>query len=141
MPRDLRLELIVQRTPQRKLQRRRPDTRTTPRNELAIAMLAQHIRIDAVRRDSGSRGQGAAQACRVERRAGAEDLGLGEPGELPREVGQDVNGVGDEEEDGVRGDGGHGTEYGGEDVEVAGEEGEPRFTCRLSVLDSPAACE
>lgn len=66
--------------------------------------------------------EGAAQAGGVEEGASAEDARGREVCELLGEVGKDVNGVGDQEEDGGGGEGGHVGDGGGEDGFVAADE-------------------
>ena len=85
-------------------------------------MLAQHVRVHAARRHACFFRQGAAQPSAVEEGAGAEDAGFGEVGVLLGEVGDYVDGVGDEQEDGVGAEGLHVAEGGLEDGFVFADE-------------------
>ena len=66
-------------------------------------MLARHVRVDVLGRNTGLARDKVAQAGGVEHRARTEDLVAGQSRELERHVGDDVNGVRDEHEAGVRG--------------------------------------
>ena len=107
---------------QRPADRDAADRARRPGDELRVAVLAQHVRVDGRGRHARVLGQQPAQPDRVEEGAGADDLVPRQAGDLLREVGQDVDRVGDEEEDGVRFERLHVRDATVEDLEVAADE-------------------
>jgi hypothetical protein len=69
--------------------------------ELALTMLSQHVSIDATRRHIRLLRKDSPQSRGIEGRACTQDLGFREAGKLASEMGKDVDGIGDEKEDGV----------------------------------------
>ena len=76
--------------------------RLTPRHKLAVAVLADHVGVHMARVNVKIFAQQIAQACGVERGAGADDLGGVEARELVGDAGHNVDGVGGDEEDAVK---------------------------------------
>lgn len=85
-------------------------------------MLAHDKRINAAGGDARLGCYGAAQTRGVEEGAAADYLAGGQAGVLEGEVGEDIDWVGDEEEDGGGVEGFHVVDYAGEDGLVAADE-------------------
>jgi hypothetical protein len=85
-------------------------------------VLAQHVRVDAGRCDFGLGCEYTTQPRAVEEGARADDLGFREVGVLLGEICDDVDGVGNKEEDRVGCEGLHVGNCGFEDRFVAADE-------------------
>lgn len=95
---------------------------TAPGHELAVPVFAEHVGVYGACCHVGFTGQDTAQPSGVEKGAGTDDLGFWKAGELLREVGENVDGVGDEEEHGIGRKGLHVLDRGREDAEVAADQ-------------------
>jgi hypothetical protein len=91
-------------------------------HNLALAMLAQHPSINRAGRHPDLSRQLSAQPRGIQKRSAADDLRRRQTGVGMREVGQDVDWVGDEQEDGGFFDWLHVADHAGEDGLVAADE-------------------
>ena len=82
-------------------------------------MFAQYVSLDASGVDSDFLGEQAPQSDAVQKRPAADDLSSGQAGALLREVGQDIDGVGDQEHHAVLAERLHVADGGAEDCDVA----------------------
>lgn len=98
------------------------DGHVGPGDGLGVTVLADNVGMDGARGNLGSLSDGVLQTGGVEDGARAEDLAGGEAGVLDGEVGHDVDGVGDHDEDGILLEWSHLLETSADDAEVALEE-------------------
>ena len=82
------------------------DVDEAPGHEGGVAVLAVDVRVDILRADAEALGQRRLQTAGVQDRAGADDMALGNAGDLVEHVGQHVDRVGDDDIDRVRRGGG-----------------------------------
>ena len=78
------------------------DLSAGPQGDLRVAVLTRHVRVDILSGHARLTRHEVTQARRVEHRARAEDLVAGQARELQSHVGDDVDGVRDEHEAGIR---------------------------------------
>ena len=96
---------VVERRPSRHrpvADRHAADRRLTPRGDLRVTVLADDERVHAVHGDAAVLGEQRPQAGGVEHGPGAEHPPARQPGRLHGGIGDDVDGVGDQQEHGVR---------------------------------------
>jgi hypothetical protein len=94
---------------------------------LRLAMLAQNICIDRACRDSGFGRYGSTKACRIEVGTAADNVLFRKAREFEGEVGQDIDWVGDQEQDGGLLQRLHVIDHAAQDVAVAVYEIRTRF--------------
>jgi hypothetical protein len=93
-------------------------------------MLAQNICIDRACRDSGFGRYGSTKACRIEVGTAADNVLFRKAREFEGEVGQDIDWVGDQEQDGGLLQRLHVIDHAAQDVAVAVYEIRTRFACK-----------
>ena len=78
------------------------DAAEAPRNKAGVAVFADDVGFDVFGVDFGLVADGVFEARAVEDGAGADDFGVGQAGVFPSQLGHDVEGVGDHEQDAVK---------------------------------------
>ena len=96
---------------------------------LRIAMFAQNIRVDRACCNSGFGRYGSTETCRIEVGAAANNVLFGEARELKGKVGQDIDWIGNQKQDGRLLQRLHVIDHAAQDVAVAVYEIRTRFAC------------
>jgi hypothetical protein len=100
-------------------------------HDLTLSMLSNDERINTARRHARLSCQGASQTRGVEESAAADDLGAWQSGVLQSEIGENVDGVGDQKKNGGGVERLHVFYYAGEDGLIAADEIGAGFTCEM----------